>query len=230
MANLFAEQGDEIAAVITEPVQGAGGVRPPVDGYLAGLRRLCDQHGAYLIMDEVICAFGRLGHMFASDFYGVRPDLITFAKGVTSGLRAPRRRARRRRRSAPRSRPTLASGSVTATPTRATPRPAPPAWRRWRSPCARTCVERSKHVGDRLADGLRSLARDGLVAEVRGDGAVWAVALHEGQDPVAVRDRMLGRGVITRAVGTDTLTFCPPLVITDGQLDRIVDAVATCVG
>ncbi len=208
MANLFAERGDEIAAVITEPVQGAGGVRPPLPGYLEGLRRLCDQHGAFLIMDEVICAFGRLGHMFASDFYGVRPDLISFAKGVTSGY--------------------VPLGGVIVGAAVRDPLEADAGfWLRHGhtysghpTACAagleamaitvrEDLLERSKHVGDRLAAGLRSLRDDGLVAEARGEGAVWAVALHEGQDPVAMRDAMLGRGVITRAVGTDTLTFCP---------------------
>ncbi len=98
MANLFAERGDEIAAVITEPVQGAGGVRPPLPGYLEGLRRLCDQHGAFLIMDEVICAFGRLGHMFASEFYGVRPDLDQLRQGRDVRVRAARRCGGGRRR------------------------------------------------------------------------------------------------------------------------------------
>ena len=84
MATLFANSGDKIAAVITEPVQGAGGVWPPPDGYLEGLRRLCDQHGAYLIFDEVICGFGRLGTWFAAEHFGVTPDMITFAKGVTN--------------------------------------------------------------------------------------------------------------------------------------------------
>ncbi|MDH4077316.1 MAG: aminotransferase class III-fold pyridoxal phosphate-dependent enzyme, partial [Acidimicrobiia bacterium] len=85
MATLFASSGDKIAAVITEPVQGAGGVWPPPDGYLEGLRRLCDQHGAYLIFDEVICGFGRMGTWFAAEYFGVTPDMITFAKGVSSG-------------------------------------------------------------------------------------------------------------------------------------------------
>ena len=67
MATLFAQRGDQVAAVITEPVQGAGGVRPPVPGYLEGLRRLCDQHGAYLVMDEVICgSAGSVGGSAAS--------------------------------------------------------------------------------------------------------------------------------------------------------------------
>jgi adenosylmethionine-8-amino-7-oxononanoate aminotransferase len=82
-------------------------------------------------------------------------------------------------------------------------------------------------VGDRLADGLRSLAADGNVAEVRGDGAVWAAGLRPDQDAMSLRDRMLDLGVITRAINVDTLAFCPPLVITDAQIDRIVDALAT---
>ena len=85
LAALMAERGGEVAAVITEPVQGAGGVFPPADGYLAELRRLCDHHGAFLIFDEVITGFGRLGTWFAADHYGVIPDLTTFAKAVTSG-------------------------------------------------------------------------------------------------------------------------------------------------
>ncbi len=84
-ARVFSDHGDRIAGVITEPVQGAGGVFPPVDGYLAGLRRLCDQHGALLCFDEVICGFGRTGSWFGSQTFGVTPDLFTFAKGVTSG-------------------------------------------------------------------------------------------------------------------------------------------------
>jgi len=88
-------------------------------------------------------------------------------------------------------------------------------------------VERAHHVGARLSAGLRALADDGVVAAVRGDGAVWAVAQHSHVDPMAVRDKMLDVGVITRAVGTDTNTFCPPLVISDAQVDRIIDALAT---
>ncbi len=83
IAVLMAER--PVAAVVTEPVQGAGGVFPPPDGYLAELRRLCDRHGALLVFDEVITGFGRLGTWFAADHYGVVPDMTTFAKAVTSG-------------------------------------------------------------------------------------------------------------------------------------------------
>ena len=87
-------------------------------------------------------------------------------------------------------------------------------------------VERAVPVGKRLGDGLQALAADGTIDHARGDGAVWAAGLRPDQDAMAVRDRMLAGGVITRAIGADTLTFCPPLVTTDEQLDRIVDVLA----
>ena len=74
-----------IAAVIVEPMAGSTGVLPPPKGYLQRLRAICDRHGILLIFDEVITGFGRLGHAFAADRYGVTPDMITFAKGITSG-------------------------------------------------------------------------------------------------------------------------------------------------
>jgi len=74
-----------IAAVIVEPMAGSTGVLPPPKGYLERLRAICDKHGILLIFDEVITGFGRLGHAFAAERYGVTPDLICFAKGVTSG-------------------------------------------------------------------------------------------------------------------------------------------------
>src|ERR1700681_3432592 len=74
-----------IAAVIVEPMAGSTGVLPPPKGYLERLRAICDKYGILLILDEVITGFGRLGHAFAAERYGVVPDMITFAKGVTSG-------------------------------------------------------------------------------------------------------------------------------------------------
>lgn len=76
---------EKVAAFIAEPVQGAGGVIIPPEGYWAEIQRIVDKYGILLISDEVICAFGRLGHWFAFEKFGYRPDLITFAKGVTSG-------------------------------------------------------------------------------------------------------------------------------------------------
>jgi len=79
------EGPESVAAVYLEPVQNSGGCFPPPPGYFQRVREICDQYGVLLVSDEVICAFGRLGYMFGSDRYGYQPDVITFAKGVTSG-------------------------------------------------------------------------------------------------------------------------------------------------
>jgi adenosylmethionine-8-amino-7-oxononanoate aminotransferase len=224
MATLLAERGEQVAAVISEPVQGAGGVYPPPEGYLTGLRRLCDDHGAFLILDEVICAFGRLGRWFGAERYGIRPDLVTFAKAATSGY--------------------VPLGGVVLGAAVHEPLERDPDWvlrhghtysgHATGAAAALACLdvtesegllERALHVGGRLSDGLRSLRSDGLVQDVRGDGAVWAVDLPEGRTAPAIRDRLLGEGVIVRPLG-NSLAMCPPLVITDDQIDRIVDGLA----
>ena len=83
---LIANDPATIAAVIVEPFAGSTGVLPPPVGYLDRLRELCDKHGLLLIFDEVITAFGRVGHAFGAQRFGVTPDLITIAKGITSGM------------------------------------------------------------------------------------------------------------------------------------------------
>ncbi|TDO55018.1 hypothetical protein EV643_101812 [Kribbella sp. VKM Ac-2527] len=79
------EGADTVAAVFLEPVQNAGGCFPPPPGYFDRVREICDEYDVLLVSDEVICAFGRLGHMFGADRYGYQPDIITCAKGLTSG-------------------------------------------------------------------------------------------------------------------------------------------------
>jgi adenosylmethionine-8-amino-7-oxononanoate aminotransferase len=79
------EGEDSIAAVFLEPVQNSGGCFPPPPGYFQRVREICDKYGVLMVSDEVICAFGRLGYYFGSERYGYKPDIITFAKGVTSG-------------------------------------------------------------------------------------------------------------------------------------------------
>ena len=79
------EGPDTVACVFLEPVQNSGGCFPPPPGYFQRVREICDKHDVLLVSDEVICAFGRLGHMFAADRYGYQPDIITCAKGLTSG-------------------------------------------------------------------------------------------------------------------------------------------------
>ena len=76
----------EVAAILVEPIQGEGGYLVPPDGFLAGLRALCDEHGILLIFDEVQSGIGRTGRMFACEHWGVTPDILTRAKGLGSGL------------------------------------------------------------------------------------------------------------------------------------------------
>lgn len=226
--HLLAERGDELAAIIAEPVVGVGGILPPPDGYLDGLRQRADRHGGFLIFDEVICGFGRLGTTWAAQRYGVHPDLITFAKGVTSGY-APLGGvlvgdAVVRRLEAD---PTLVlrhgytySGHPTG--------------------CAAALANldlmeaddlgaRVPAIGARLSAGLRTLVDGVTITEVRGEGAVWGVELGSDLSPVDVREELLARGVIARPIGTNVVGFCPPFVITDAQIDQIVGALGDAV-
>jgi putrescine aminotransferase len=225
LASLMVERGNEVAAVIVEPVQGAGGIYPPTEGYLESVRRLCDQHGAYLVFDEVITGYGRLGSWFAADHYGVRPDFVTFAKAITSGYQP------------------LGGVFVGRAPVAALECDANFFLRHgYTYSCAAALknleimrredlVGRATHVGDRLAEGLQSLAADGVIDHARGAGAMWAAGLGPQHDAMKLRDHMLNEsGVVCRALNADSLLFCPPLVTTDGQIDRIVDAVARAAG
>ena len=220
-ASLFAEHGDRIAAVLTEPLQGAGGVFPPADGYLEGLRRLCDDNGALLIFDEVICGFGRTGHWFGAQAFGVTPDLMTFAKGVTSGYLPLSGVILSRRVSEELEEPgfLLRTGYT---------------YSGHQASCAAGVAnldimeregldQRANHVGERIQEGLRALQADGLIESWRGMGAVYAAEL--GRDSIPVRNEILATGVIVRPIGT-CLAICPPLVITDDEVGRVIDTMA----
>jgi len=225
LASFMKDNGSRVAAIITEPLQGAGGVYPPADGYLEGARKLCDQYGALLIFDEVITGFGRLGTWFAANYYNVGPDLLCFAKGVTSGYQP------------------LGGVFVGRTALNALERD-PDFFLRHgytysghSAVCAAALknleiierdglIERAKHVGKRLSEGLHSLAADGVIDSVRGAGAIWAAGLKPDQNCVTIRDNMIKRGVIARSINADTNAFCPPFVITDQQIDTLLDVFA----
>lgn len=216
------ERGDELAAVIAEPVIGAGGVYPPAPGYLQGLRERCDRHGAFLVFDEVICGFGRLGSWWGAERYGVTPDMATFAKGVTSGY--------------------LPLGGVLVGPAvrrgleadgtfilrhghTYSGHPASCAAARANIALVRPLLGRADHIGDVLGAALRDVAAaNGRVVEVRGEAGMWAVALDEAVNALDVREEMMARGVIARALGPSMITFCPPLVIDDADLRSSVEA------
>lgn len=222
----FEQHPGRVAAVVAEPVLGAGGVWPPAPGYLEGLRALCDEHGAHLVLDEVITGFGRLGAWFGGGHYGVRADLTTFAKGVTSGY--------------------VPLGGVLLAPSVHEALSADPAfvlrhgytYSGHAAACAAALacldvteaeglLDRATAIGDRLGPALTGLLDDGLLADVRGVGGVWGVSLPAGSDPVAVRDRVLDLGVVIRPIAPTTLAICPPLVVSDDELDEVVGALRT---
>ncbi len=229
-ARLFSESGERVAAVLCEPLQGAGGVFPPTENYLRRLRELCDAHGALLIFDEVISGFGRTGSWFASQTYGVQPDLITFAKGVTSGYQPV--------------------GGVLISRAVADVMEADPdflfrhGYTYSGHPAGAAAVvanidliekeglvDRANSVGERMSAGLHALASDGSLSEVRGIGGIWAGALAEGttyERSTAIRDTMLDNGVIARPIG-DSIAFCPPLIISDADIDICIDVLADAI-
>ena len=226
LATFMKDNASRVAAVLMEPLQGAGGVWPPQPGYLEAARKLCDQHGAYLIFDEVITGFGRLGTWFGAQYFNVTPDLLCFAKGVTSGYQP-------------------LGGVFVGRAVVAALEVDPDFFLRHgytysghSAVCAAALknieiiereglVERAKHVGARLSEGLKSLAQDGIIDHVRGAGAIWAAGLKSDQSCLTIRDKMIEKGVIVRSINADTNAFCPPLVITDAEIDKVLDVFAT---
>jgi len=222
MASIFVEHGDRVAAVLTEPLQGAGGVFEPPEGYLQGLRRLCDDNNALLIHDEVINGFGRTGEWFGSHTYGVTPDLITFAKGVTSGYMP-------------------VSGVILSRAVAGELEEQDEMVRTGYTYSGHpTCmaavlknielirdeglVDRANHIGTQMSTALGALKADGAIESYDGRAAIWGVELGD-RDSIPVRDRMLELGVIVRPIYS-RLAMCPPLVITDEEIGRMMDTMA----
>ncbi|MGH1490612.1 MAG: aspartate aminotransferase family protein [Acidimicrobiales bacterium] len=222
-SKVFAEHGDNIAAVIAEPVQGAGGVWPPEDGYLQGLRKLCDQHNSLLIFDEVICGFGRTGSWFGSQTFGVTPDLITFAKGVSSGY-------------LPLSGVIVSSGVAETLSEPGFLLRTGYTYSGHPASCAAAIaninlieseglVDRANYIGKKTVEGFDALMADGIIKTYRGVGAVWAADI--GYDSAPVKTKMLESGVFVRGVG-NAIIWCPPLVITDEQIGTFIETLESC--
>ncbi|MGM1030460.1 MAG: aspartate aminotransferase family protein [Actinomycetota bacterium] len=216
---------EHIAAIVTEPIQGTGGVNPPAPGYLEGLQRLCREHDILLIVDEVITGFGRTGEWFAAQRYGLEPDLVTFAKGVTSGY-AP-------------------LGGVLV---------APRIWEPFYVDAPETPVFRhgATYAGHATAAAvaianLDIIERDGLVprvreleqvlraqleglqqrqeavVDVRVAGFLGGISLDERLVNDRVGDRAVELGFITRSLRGNTLQLSPPFIVSDQE---VVDYVA----
>ncbi|SLN29636.1 aminotransferase class III-fold pyridoxal phosphate-dependent enzyme [Pseudooctadecabacter jejudonensis] len=217
--------GHTIAAVIVEPVSGAGGVFPPPKGYLERLREICDAHGILLIFDEVITGFGRMGTAFAYEAFGVQPDLVTCAKGMTNatvpmgGVLATAA-VRDAFRQAPSKMPDLFHGYTYSGHPLAS------------AACIATLeVYRDEDIFGNAArmatpweDMVHGLADIDGVIDVRNCGIIAAIQLAQqgavGDAGRAAHAKLWEAGLIVRPIG-DALAMSPPLTITQAHVDEI---------
>jgi adenosylmethionine-8-amino-7-oxononanoate aminotransferase len=230
------EGPDTVAAFIAEPVQGAGGVIIPPPDYFPRVREICDRHGVLLIADDVITGFGRTGRWFGLEHYGVEPDIMQFAKGVTSGY-------------------VPLGGIGVSDKIRDVMNGVPPA-KRWMHAytysghptcCAvalrnlkilhdERLVERAAALGAHLAAQLQPLAATDHVGHVRTLGLIAAVEVvadkttkaqfpPDAQLSQRLYDALLDRGLYTRVL-FDCICLAPPLVVTEAEIDRMVAIIA----
>lgn len=211
----------EVAAILVEPIQGEGGYLVPPDGFLPGLRALCDRHGILLIFDEVQCGVGRSGRMFASQHWGVSPDIMTLAKGLASGLPMGLVIARHAlmekwKRGAHGN--TFGGNPLCCAAALAT-----------LDLVDREYAANAASVGAYFLERLRGLAeRFECIGEVRGKGLMIGMELvtdRSSRTPArALCDALLTRafhnGLLLLSCGVSTVRFIPPLMIDRGHVDE----------
>jgi acetylornithine/N-succinyldiaminopimelate aminotransferase len=204
------------AAILVEPVQGEGGVRVPPPGFLEACRRIADRAGALLMFDEVQAGFGRMGVLHAYEATDVVPDVITWAKGIASGVPLGAMAT------------TRSIGQALGAGSHGTTYGGNPL------ACAAGCVvmdelaapgflDRVVDTGAHLAAGLERLAaRSGAIAEVRGRGLLLGAQLRPGL-PFAAKDVVAGcraRGVLVHVAGPDVVRLAPPLILERAEADQ----------
>ena len=229
------EGADTVAGFIAEPVQGAGGVIVPPTDYFARIREICDRYDVLFIADEVITGFGRTGRWFGLEHYGVEPDIVQFAKGITSGY-VPlggigvSSRVREALDSVPPSKRWMHAYTYSGHPTCAAV-----ALKNIEILETEQLVGRAESSGRRLAHRLSELEGLDHVGHVRSLGLIGAVevvadkktkALHAPEAGLTQKltDALLDHGLYTR-VAMDCICLAPPLMIEDHLLDRMVEIV-----
>jgi len=213
----------EVAAIVVEPIQGEGGYLVPPDSFLPGLRELCDRHGILLICDEVQSGIGRTGRMFASEHWGVSPDIMTLAKGLGSGLPiglvvARRKHMEQWKRGAHGN--TFGGNPICCAAALAT-----------LDLVQREYAANAAAVGEYAMQRLRSLQpRFPCIGEVRGKGLMIGAELivpgAERKPATALCQRLLTRafhnGLLLLSCGVSTLRFIPPLMVSRAEVDEAI--------
>jgi acetylornithine aminotransferase/acetylornithine/N-succinyldiaminopimelate aminotransferase len=210
------------AAIMVEPIQGEGGVNVAPDGYLAGLRRLCDASGALLVFDEIQTGLGRTGRLWAYQHWSVEPDVMTLAKALASGIPIGAMLVRE------------ACGRVMMAGSHGTTFGGNPFATTVAVATLTTLLEdklagRADRVGTYLLDGLRALAgRRPAIKAVRGKGLLVGIDLDRpaGDVVAACRDQ----GLLVLTAGDRTLRMTPPLIVEEADVDRALDVVGRVLG
>ncbi len=210
--------GPATAAIIVEPVQGEGGVRAAPEGFLAGLRDLCDKHGVLLIYDEVQCGAARTGKLWAHEWEGARPDIMAVAKGVGGGFPLGAFMATRE----------AAKGMVRGvhgTTYGGNPLAMAVGNAVFDEISKPEFLEHVQKVSNQLGqslEGLRDRHPD-LVLDVRGKGLLRGIKL--AIDNKNVQTQLRARHVLTGVAGENVLRIAPPLIIDEAQISQLVDAI-----
>ena len=230
LAAMEAAIDDQTAAIIVEPIQGEGGVHVPDDGYLPGLRALCDRHDLLLIVDEVWTGCGRTGRWFAYQHNGVVPDIMTLGKAVGCGLPVGVMCANQRIAEL------FSVESYGATPHASTLAgsciPMAVSARMFEIVERDGLVERAAQLGDQLMTLFRDRAGRLPIKDVRGRGLFVGIELDDGYPRTAadvVRDA-LDRGVLLGSAGDRVLRVAPPLIVSESQLEHGVDVIDELLG
>jgi acetylornithine/N-succinyldiaminopimelate aminotransferase len=209
-------------AVLVEPIQGEGGVHVPAEDYLAGLRKLCDQSGALLILDEIQTGMGRTGRLWCYEHAGVEPDVMTLAKALANGVPIGATLVREDIASA------LGPGSHGST-FGGTPFVASVALATFTTILDEKLSERAARMGRYLMDGLRGLAgRHSAVREIRGRGLLIGVGLGRAVGPIV--DACRDAGLLVLSAGEQVLRLAPPLIVEERDCDRALGIIDGALG
>jgi predicted acetylornithine/succinylornithine family transaminase len=200
------------AAILVEPIQGEGGVQAAADGYLAGLRRFCDERGVLLIFDEVQTGLGRTGTLFAYQQAGVAPDILTLAKALAGGIPMGAMLAREEVMAA------FSPGSHAAT-FGGNPFASAVALETLNTILEEDLPGRAARLGARILDRLRALqARLPVIRALRGRGLL--IGIEVAADAKAIVATCMERGLLILTAGDDVLRLVPPLILSEAEADE----------